>query len=179
MGFDTVAGIGTVTHHHEDKEDAMKAKKGVVEYLNKLLTNELTAVNQYFLHSKMCDNWGYDRLYHKIRAESIDEMKHAEALIEHILYLEGVPNVQRLNTINIGQTVLEQLKLDLKLEQSAVTLFNEAIAHCVKAGDNTTRDKLEDMLESEEGHVDFIETQLETIKQVGIQNYLSQQIKNE
>ncbi len=157
----------------------MKAKKGVVEYLNKLLTNELTAVNQYFLHSKMCDNWGYDRLYHKIRAESIDEMKHAEALIEHILYLEGVPNVQRLNTINIGQTVLEQLKLDLKLEQGAVTLFNEAIAHCAKAGDNTTRDKLEDMLESEEGHVDFIETQLETIKQVGIQNYLSQQIKNE
>ena len=157
----------------------MKAKKGVVEYLNKLLTNELTAINQYFLHGEMCENWGYARLYHKIRAESVDEMKHAEELIEHILYLEGVPNVQRLNTINIGQTVLEQLKLDLKLEQGAVTLFNEAIGHCAKVGDNTTRDKLEDMLESEEGHVDFIETQLETIKQVGIQNYLSQQIKND
>ena len=127
----------------------------------------------------MCENWGYDRLYHKIRAESVDEMKHAEDLIEHILYLEGVPNVQRLNTITIGQTVLEQLKLDLKVEQGAVILFNEAIAHCVKVGDNTTRNKLEDMLESEEGHVDFIETQLETIKQVGLQNYLSQQIKND
>ena len=157
----------------------MKAKKGVVDYLNKILTNELTAINQYFLHAEMCQNWGYERLYKKIRAESIDEMKHAEELIEHILYLEGVPNVQRLGTIRTGETVLEQLKLDLKVEQSAVTLFNDAIAHCVKVGDNTTREKLEDMLKSEEGHVDFIETQLETIAQVGIQNYLSQQIKSE
>ncbi len=157
----------------------MKAKKGVVEYLNKILTNELTAINQYFLHAEMCQNWGYERLYHKIRAESIDEMKHAEELIEHILYLDGVPNVQRLHPINIGQTVLEQLKLDLKVEQSAVTLLNEAIAHCVKVGDNATREKLENMLTSEEEHVDFIETQLETIRQVGTQNYLTQQIKNE
>ncbi len=179
MAFDTVTESGMVTDHHENEEDVMKAKKGVVEYLNKLLTNELTAINQYFLHGEMCESWGYDRLYHKIRAESIDEMKHAEALIEHILYLEGLPNVQRLNPINIGQTVLEQFKLDLKLEQVAVTLFNEAIAHCVKVGDNTTRDKLEGMLESEEAHVDFIETQLETIKQVGIQNYLTQQIRSE
>ena len=157
----------------------MKAKKGVVEYLNKILTNELTAINQYFLHAEMCQNWGYERLYHKIRAESIDEMKHAEELIEHILYLDGVPNVQRLHPINIGQTVLEQLKLDLKVEQSAVTLLNEAIAHCVKVGDNATREKLGSMLTSEEEHVDFIETQLETIKQVVTQNYLTQQIKSE
>ena len=157
----------------------MKAKEGVVEYLNAILTNELTAINQYFLHAEMCENWGYKRLYHKIRAESIDEMKHAEELIEHILYLEGVPNVQRLHPIEIGETVLEQLELDLKREQSAVTLLNEAIGHCAKVGDNATRDKLEDMLESEEGHVDFIETQLETIKQIGIQHYLSQQIKDD
>ena len=157
----------------------MKAKEGVVEYLNAILTNELTAINQYFLHAEMCENWGYKRLYHKIRAESIDEMKHAEELIEHILYLEGVPNVQRLHHIEIGETVLEQLELDLKREQSAVTLLNEAIGHCAKVGDNATRDKLEDMLESEEGHVDFIETQLETIKQIGIQHYLSQQIKDD
>lgn len=156
----------------------MKAKKGVVDYLNKALTNELTAINQYFVHAEMCANWGYERLYQKIRAESIDEMKHAHELIEHILYLEGVPNVQRMHAINIGQSVLEQFKLDLKVEQAAVILFNEAIAHCVKVGDNTTRDKLENMLESEESHVDFIETQLETIKQIGMQNYLSQQIKN-
>ena len=122
---------------------------------------------------------GYDRLYHKIRAESVDEMKHAEGLIERILYLEGIPNVQRLGSITIGQTVLEQLKLDLKVEQRAVTLFNEGIAHCVKVGDNTTREKLEEMLKLEEEHLDFIETQLETIKQVGIQNYLSQKIKND
>lgn len=157
----------------------MKAKEGVVEYLNAILTNELTAINQYFLHAEMCENWGYKRLYHKIRAESIDEMKHAEELIEHILYLEGVPNVQRLHPIEIGETVLEQLELDLKRERSAVTLLNEAIGHCAKVGDNATRDKLEDMLESEEGHVDFIETQLETIKQIGIQHYLSQQIKDD
>ena len=157
----------------------MKAKEGVVEYLNAILTNELIAINQYFLHAEMCENWGYKRLYHKIRAESIDEMKHAEELIEHILYLEGVPNVQRLHPIEIGETVLEQLELDLKRERSAVTLLNEAIGHCAKVGDNATRDKLEDMLESEEGHVDFIETQLETIKQIGIQHYLSQQIKDD
>ena len=157
----------------------MKAKKDVLDYLNRILTNELTSINQYFLHAEMCQNWGYERLYHKIRAESIDEMKHAEELIEHILYLEGVPNVQRLGTIRTGETVVEQLKLDLEVEQSAVTLFNEAVAHCAQVGDNTTREKLEDMLKSEEGHVDFIETQLETIKQVGIQNYLAQQIKKD
>ena len=157
----------------------MKAKKGVLDYLNKILTNELTGINQYFIHAEMCENWGYERLYHKIREESIDEMKHAEQLIRHILYLDGVPNMQRLGPIHVGESVAEQFKLDLKLEMANVTLLNEAIPHCVKVGDNTTREKLEGILVSEENHVDWLETQLEAIKQVGVQNYLSEQIKKE
>ena len=157
----------------------MKAKEGIVDFLNKVLTNELTAINQYFVHAEMCDHWGYARLYDKIRAHSMEEMKDAEEIIEHILYLEGVPNMQRLGQIQVGETVPEQLKLDLRLEQEAVALLTEAIAHCAKAGDYTTRHKLEKMVEREEGHIDWIETQLETIKQVGVDNYLSQQIHKE
>jgi len=155
----------------------MKAKEGVIDFLNSVLTNELTAINQYFVHAEMCKQWGYERLYDKIRAESVGEMKHAEALIEHILYLEGVPNMQRLGTVSVGETVLEQLKVDLKLEQDSAKLLNEAIAHCVRVGDNTTRHKLEKILQDGEAHIDWIETQLETIKQVGLENYLSQQIR--
>jgi bacterioferritin len=157
----------------------MKAKEGIVDFLNKVLTNELTAINQYFVHAEMCDHWGYARLYDKIRAHSMEEMKDAEEIIEHILYLEGVPNVQRLGQIQVGETVPEHLKLDLRLEQEAVALLTEAIAQCAKVGDYTTRHKLEKMAEREEGHIDWIETQLETIKQVGIENYLSQQIHKE
>jgi bacterioferritin len=157
----------------------MKAKEGIVDFLNKVLTNELTAINQYFVHAEMCDHWGYARLYDKIRAHSMEEMKDAEEIIEHILYLEGVPNVQRLGQIQVGETVPEHLKLDLRLEQEAVALLTESIAHCAKVGDYTTRHKLEKMAEREEGHIDWIETQLETIKQVGVDNYLSQQIHKE
>lgn len=157
----------------------MKAKEGVIDRLNTILTNELTAINQYFVHAEMCDNWGYERLHDKIRAHSIDEMKHAEEVIEHILYLEGVPNMQRLGDVHVGETVPEQFKVDLKLEQEAVKVLTEAITHCTKVGDYTTRHKLEDMVKSEEGHIDWIETQIETIKQVGLENYLSEQIKKE
>ncbi|MEJ2229751.1 MAG: bacterioferritin [Nitrospirales bacterium] len=157
----------------------MKAKKGIIDFLNKILTNELTAINQYFLHGEMCGNWGYKQLHNEIRKHSIDEMKHAEELIEHILYLEGVPNLQRLGTLNIGEKVPEQLKSDLALEREAVTLLTEAITHCTSVGDYTTRHKLENIVKSEEEHVDWIETQLETIKQVGVENYLAQHMHEE
>ncbi len=152
----------------------MKAKKGVVDYLNKILTNELTAINQYFLHAEMCGNWGYEVLHNEIRKHAIDEMKHAEQIIEHILYLEGFPNLQRLGTLKIGETVPEQLKSDLGLEREAVKLLTEAIEHCAKVGDFTTRGKLEVIVTSEDEHIDWIETQMETIKQIGVENYLSQ-----
>lgn len=154
----------------------MKAKEGVIDYLNKLLTNELTAINQYFVHAEMCGHWGYERLHDKVRAHAIDEMKHAEEVIEHILYLEGVPNMQRLGTVTIGETVPEQFKADLKLEIDNVALLREAIAHCANVGDFTTRHKLEEIIKSEEEHIDWLETQQDTIKQVGLENYLSEQI---
>ena len=157
----------------------MKAKKGVVDFLNKVLTNELTAINQYFLHAEMCGNWGYDVLNKEMKKHAIDEMKHAEEIIEHILYLDGFPNLQRLGTLKIGETVPEQLKSDLKLEHEAVKLLGEAIAHCTAVGDFTTRVKLEGIITSEEEHIDWIETQLETIKQVGVENYLSQHMHEE
>ncbi len=157
----------------------MKAKEGVIDFLNKILTNELTAINQYFAHAMMSENWGYERRHHKIRSFSIDEMKDAEKTIKHILYLEGVSNMQRLGTVHVGETVEEQLKLDLKQEQDAVTLFTEAITHCTKVGDYTTRHILEDMVKDEEEHIDWLETQLETITQVGLENYLSEQIRKE
>ena len=157
----------------------MKAKEGVVELLNKILTEELTVINQYFLHAKMCDNWGYERLEKNVRARSFSEMKDADKIIEHILYLDGVPNVQRLGTVQIGESVPEQLKSDLAKEKAMVTLLTEAIQHCTKVGDFTTRHLLEDMVTDEDEHIDWIETQQETIKQVGLENYLSEQIKNE
>ncbi|MCA9473551.1 MAG: bacterioferritin [Nitrospirales bacterium] len=156
----------------------MKAKKGVIDYLNKVLTNELTAINQYFVHGEMCENWGYERLHHAIKGHAIDEMKHAEEMIEHILYLEGVPNMQRLGKISIGETVPEQLKVDLKLEIENLSLLRDAITHCASVGDYTTRQKLEVIAKSEEEHIDWIETQQETVKQVGLENYLSEQIKD-
>lgn len=155
----------------------MKAKEGVIELLNKVLTADLTAVNQYFLHAKMCENWGYERLHDKVRSRSIDEMKDADELIGHILYLEGVPNVQRLGTVHVGETVPEQFKADLKAEQEMLKVLTDGVTHCTKVGDYTTRHMLEDMAEDVDAHIDWIETQLETIKQVGLENYLSEQIK--
>lgn len=157
----------------------MKAKEGINDLLNKLLTANLTAINQYFVHGKMCENWGYERLHHKVRQRSFDEMKDAEELIEHILYLEGVPNMQRLGTVNVGETVPEQLKVDLKAEQEMLKMLADGIAHCAKMGDYTTRHMLEDMSKDVDSHIDWIETQLETIKQVGLENYLAEQIKKE
>lgn len=157
----------------------MKAKEGVINILNKVLTVDLTAINQYFVHAKMCQNWGYERLYHKVYERSIDEMKDADALIGHILYLEGVPNVQRMNTVHVGETVSEQLKLDLKAEQEMLVILNDGIVHCTKVMDFTTRHMLEDMAKDVDGHIDWIETQMETIKQVGLENYLAEQIKKD
>ena len=157
----------------------MKAKEGVIDLLNKILTADLTAINQYFVHAKMCENWGYERLNHKVRERSFDEMKDAEELIEHILYLEGVPNMQRLGTVHVGETVPEQFKVDLKAEQDMLKLLADGINHCAKVGDFTTRHMLEDMSEDVDEHIDWIETQTDTIKQVGLENYLSEQIKKE
>ena len=157
----------------------MKAKEGVVNILNKVLTADLTAINQYFVHAKMCENWGYERLHQRVRERSIDEMKDAEKLIEHILYLEGVPNVQRLNSVHVGESVPEQFKLDLKSEQEMLSVLSEGVVHCTKVADFTTRHMLEDMVKDVDAHIDWIEIQLETIKQVGLENYLSEQIKKE
>ncbi len=155
----------------------MKAKDGVVERLNNILTIELTAINQYFLQAEMCLNWGYERLYNKLREISTEEMKDTEHLIKHILYLEGMPNVQRMGPVMIGESVLEDLNLDLASEQSAVEVVTEAVTHCTQVADYATRNILENMVRSEEEHVDWIETQLETINQIGIELYLNQQIK--
>ena len=154
----------------------MKGNAKLITALNDVLTGELTGVNQYFIHAKMCENWGYKRLHSVNRKESIEEMKHADELIERILYLEGVPNMQRLGKVRVGETVAEQLKLDLALEKEAVKLLNEVIDLAVEVDDNGTRELLEDILTSEEEHVNWLEAQLDLIKQVGEQNYLAQQI---
>jgi bacterioferritin len=155
----------------------MKGNDEVVTLLNLLLTNELTAINQYFIHAKMCENWGFDRLAHKIREESIDEMKHADQVISRILFLEGVPNLQRYHKLHVGETVKEQLESDLQLEYAAVAFLNQGINTARQANDNATEDLFTRILVSEEEHADWLETQLELIRQVGEQNYLSQQIK--
>ena len=156
----------------------MKAKDGVVERLNNILTIDLTAINQYFVQAEMCRNWGFERTYERFRANSMEEMQDAQHLIEHILYLEGMPNLQRLNQIMVGESVQEDLELDLQAEQAAVEVLNEAIAHCASVGDFTTRGILEQMVRSEEEHIDWLETQLETINIVGIDLYLNQQIRS-
>jgi bacterioferritin len=157
----------------------MKGDKKLIEALNEILTGELTGINQYFVHAKMCDNWGYDRLAEIVRKESIGEMKHADDLIERILYLEGVPNMQRLGKVRVGETVAEQLKLDLALEVDAVRLINKTIELAVAVHDNGTRELLEEILTDEEEHVNWLEAQHELIKQVGIENYLAQQIRED
>lgn len=157
----------------------MKAKEGIIDLLNKVLTTNLTAINQYFVHGKMCDNWGYERLHHHVCKRSFDEMKDADEVIEHILYLEGVPNMQRLGTVQVGETVPEQFKLDLQAEQEMLKLYAEGVSHCAKVGDYTTRHMLEDMQKDTDSHIDWIETQLELIKQVGLEKYLSEQIHKE
>jgi bacterioferritin len=154
----------------------MKGNEEVLNLLNQLLTNELTAINQYFIHAKMCHNWGYQRLAGKIREESIDEMRHADQVISRILFLEGVPNLQRLNKLHVGETVREQLESDLQLEYAAIEFLNKGIEASRKVHDNASEDLMTKILVAEEEHTDWIETQLELIRQVGEQNYLSQQM---
>jgi bacterioferritin len=155
----------------------MKGNEEVLRLLNELLTNELSAINQYFIHAKMCANWGYDRLAAKVRAESIDEMRHADEVISRILYLEGIPNLQRLHKLHVGETVKEQLQSDLELEYRAIQFLNDGIDAARKIGDNGTEDLMKRILVGEEAHTDWLETQLELIRQVGEQNYLAQHMK--
>jgi len=155
----------------------MKGNPDILTLLNDLLTNELTSINQYFVHAKMQQNWGYERLAKKVHDESIEEMKHADELIDRILCLEGVPNLQRLNKLNVGQTVEEQLRSDLGLERIAVDVLNKGIQKGRDLGDNGTEELLSDMLEDEEEHLNWLETQLELISQVGLQNYLAEQMR--
>jgi bacterioferritin len=156
----------------------MQGDAQVVEILNEVLTAELTAVNQYFIHAMMCRNWRYLRLAKHSREESIEEMKHAEELIERILYLDGVPNMQRYLKINVGQDVPEQHRFDLQLEKDAVARLNRGIALCRDRADNGSRLLLEKILHEEEEHIDWLEAQLHQIGEVGLQNYLSEQIED-
>jgi bacterioferritin len=154
----------------------MKGDTKVIEFLNKALTNELTAINQYFLHARMYKNWGFSKLNEKEYHESIDEMKHADQLIERILFLEGLPNLQSLDKLMIGENPKEMLECDLKLELVAIPLLREAIAYCESIKDYVSRDVFNHILENEEEHVDWLETQFELIEQVGLQNYLQSQM---
>jgi bacterioferritin len=154
----------------------MQAREGVVDLLNRHLTVELTAINQYFLQSEMARNWGFERLYQKFRSLSMEEMKDAEVLVVHILFLEGLPNMQRLGPVRIGESIEECFRVDLQTEMEAVAGLTEAIAHCASVGDYKTRAMLEEMIQEEETHVDFFETQLETISRVGRVGYLAQKI---
>lgn len=154
-----------------------KAKDpAVVEVLNDVLTAELTAINQYFIHAELCQHWGYARLYKLIRKQSIDEMKHAEAVLERILYLDGVPNMQRLGKVNVGETVKEQFTLDRELEREAVTRLTHGIKLLGEHADHGSRMLLETILASEEEHLDWLDAQLDLMDQVGEPNYLAAQI---
>ena len=155
----------------------MKGDARIIDLLNEVLTGELTAINQYFLHGRMCLNWGYLHLGKKIQAESVDEMKHADKLVERVLFLDGLPNLQRLGKLAIGTTVVEILKNDLALEHDTVPRLNKAIALCRDVGDNGSEELLTRILVDSEHHVDWLESQLELVKQVGEAHFLSQQIR--
>jgi len=154
----------------------MKSKKEVLDILAEVLTAELTAINQYFIHAKLCKNWGYLALGEYLRKESIDEMKHADEIIERILYFDGIPDLQKYMKINVGKTVPELFEHDLQLEYGAVERLNRGIDICVASKDNGTRELLEKILVAEEEHIDWIETQLNLISELGLANYLSQKI---
>ncbi|MBU43513.1 MAG: bacterioferritin [Spirochaetaceae bacterium] len=157
----------------------MKGDQKVIELLNKVIRNELTAINQYFLHSKMFKDWGLEKLAQYEYKESIDEMKHADQLIERVLFLEGLPNLQDLNKLRIGEDVAEALRGDLALEMDAIPDLKEGITYCESIKDYVSRELFSSILESEEEHVDFLETQLSLIEKIGIQNYLQSQMGDE
>ncbi len=154
----------------------MKGDPKVINVLSQVLKAELTAINQYFLHAEMCENWGYMRMAKQVKKESIEEMQHAEILMERILYLDGTPNMSDYFKINIGQTIKEQLQNDLNLEYEAVKRLNAGIQTCVDLKDNGSRELLEKILTDEEHHIDWLEGQLHAIKEMGIENYLAQQL---
>ncbi|MDC3959349.1 bacterioferritin [Polyangium jinanense] len=156
----------------------MKGDRDVIHALNEVLAAELVAINQYFMHAKMCENWGYLALAARSRDESIDEMRHAEAIMQRILFLEGLPNLQRLDKLNVGQTVPEQFKSDLDLEYAAVTRLNSSIALCREKGDHTSESLLRSILAGEEEHIDWLETQLDLLQKLGEPLYLSQQLSH-
>jgi len=157
----------------------MKGDPKVIEFLNQVLKAELTAINQYFLHAEMCENWGYERLAKIIRKESIEEMQHAEKLMERILYLDGTPNMSDYFKINIGQTVEQQYKNDVQLEYDAVKRLNDGIQLCIAQNDGGSRELAEKILTDEEHHINWLEAQLHAIEEMGYQNYLAQQLKEE
>ncbi len=157
----------------------MRGNPKVIAALNEALKEELTAINQYFLHAEMCENWHYDKLADHIREESIDEMRHAEALIERILFLDGTPNMTELMQLSVGQNVRDQLESDLKLEINAVAMYNRFVGIARDEGDNVSRELFERLLKDEEEHVDWIEAQVHQIREIGYERYLSQQIGSE
>jgi bacterioferritin len=161
------------------QEPIMKGNEQVIAILNEVLKAELTAINQYFLHAEMQENWGYMRLAKITRKESIEEMMHAEALMERILYLDGTPTMTELFPLRIGQKVAEQFENDLALELEAVPRLNRGIELCVQVSDNGSRELLRKILSDEEHHVDFLEAQLNVIREVGVENYLAQQVIGE
>lgn len=157
----------------------MQGNPKVIAALNEALKEELTAISQYFLHAEMCENWHYARLGDFIRKQSIDEMKHAESLIERILFLDGTPNMTELLHLNVGQTVKEQIENDLKLEINAVAMYNRAVVTAREAGDSASRELFERLVKDEEEHVDWLEAQAHQIKEIGYERYLIQQIREE
>jgi len=154
----------------------VKGNDQIIEALNVVLTAELTAINQYFIHHKMCENWGYQKLSKKKYEEALGEMKDADKLIERILYLDGVPNMQRLSPVRVGEDPVEQHKLDLAVETDAITRLNEAIALCREKGDNGTRELFEEILKGEEAGADWLEAQLHIVEEIGKERYLAEQI---
>ncbi|HVZ87527.1 MAG TPA: bacterioferritin [Polyangia bacterium] len=155
----------------------MQGDSEILTALNDILTSELTAINQYFIHHKMLANWHYDRLSKKKREESIEEMKHADRIIERILYLDGIPNMQRLGPVGVGQEPIEMHKIDLELEREAVARLNQAINLCIAKKDAGTRELLEELLEEEEDSIDWLEAQLKQVQDIGRERYLSEQIR--
>ena len=154
----------------------MKGHSDVLELLNEVLTAELTAINQYFVDAKMIANWGFGKLADHFREDSIDEMRDAEKLMDRILYLEGMPNLQRLGTVRVGETVTEKLELALRVEAEAIERLNGAVARCVELGDSGSRDLFAEILRGEEEHADWLETQLDVIRRIGENAYLAEQI---